>query len=91
MLTCPCNEDPLTSHFYIVELRFTGVYILIFAVGIIRTASFSVPIIFVLSKNISSENFYFYKNRCILHRHCCIMTVGVVFFFFFFFLLRKTD
>ena len=22
--TCPCNEDPLTPHFYIVELGFTG-------------------------------------------------------------------
>ena len=27
MLTCPCNEDPLTPHFYIVKLGFTGVYI----------------------------------------------------------------
>ena len=25
--TCPCNEDPLTTHFYIVKLGFTGVYI----------------------------------------------------------------
>ena len=24
MLTCPCNEDPLTPHFYIVKLEFTG-------------------------------------------------------------------
>ena len=23
----PCNEDPLTPHFYIVKLGFTGVYI----------------------------------------------------------------
>ena len=27
MLTCPCNEDPLTSHFYIVKLGCTRVYI----------------------------------------------------------------
>ena len=27
MLTCPCNVDPLTHHFYIVKLGFTGVYI----------------------------------------------------------------
>ena len=27
MLTCPCNEDPLTPHFYIVKRGFTGVYI----------------------------------------------------------------
>ena len=25
-ITCPCNEDPLTPHFYIVKLGFTGVY-----------------------------------------------------------------
>ena len=25
--TCPCNEHPLTPHFYIVKLGFTGVYI----------------------------------------------------------------
>ena len=25
--TCPCNDDPLTPHFYIVKLGFTGVYI----------------------------------------------------------------
>ena len=25
--TSPFNEDPLTPHFYIVKLRFTGVYI----------------------------------------------------------------
>ena len=25
--TSPCNEDPLTPHFYIVKLGFTGVYI----------------------------------------------------------------
>ena len=33
MLTCPCNVDPLTPHFYIVKLGFTGVYnfFLIFA------------------------------------------------------------
>ena len=31
--TCPCNEHPFTSHFYIVKLGFTGVYLffLIFA------------------------------------------------------------
>ena len=26
MKTCPCNEDPLTSHSYIVKVGFTGVY-----------------------------------------------------------------
>ena len=28
MKTSPGNEDPLTPHFYIVKLGFTGVYIL---------------------------------------------------------------
>ena len=28
MLTCQCNVHPLTPHFYIVELGFTGVYII---------------------------------------------------------------
>ena len=43
--TSPCNENPLTPHFYIVKLGFTGVYIfLIFAPKhrlwvLVRTAS----------------------------------------------------
>ena len=28
MQICPCNEDPLTPHFYLVKLGFTGVYII---------------------------------------------------------------
>ena len=28
MQTCPCDVDPLTPHFYIVKLGFTGVYII---------------------------------------------------------------
>ena len=28
MKICPCNEYPLTPHFYIVKLGFTGVYII---------------------------------------------------------------
>ena len=28
MLTSPCDVDPLTPHFYIVKLGFTGVYII---------------------------------------------------------------
>ena len=44
--TSPCNEHPLTSHFYIVKLGFTGVYMifLFFALKqrlwvLVRTAS----------------------------------------------------
>ena len=46
MITCPCNVHPLTPHFYMVKLGFTGVYIffLIFALKhkswvLVRTAS----------------------------------------------------
>ena len=28
--TSPCNEDPLTPHFYIVKLGLTGVFIIFF-------------------------------------------------------------
>ena len=28
MQTCPCNNDPLTPHFYLVKLGFTRVYII---------------------------------------------------------------
>ena len=28
MQTSPCNEYPLTPHFYIVKLGFTGVYLI---------------------------------------------------------------
>ena len=32
MLTCPCNVDSLTPHFYIVKVGFEGIYIfLVFA------------------------------------------------------------
>ena len=27
MLTCPCSEYPLTPHFYIAKLGFTGVFL----------------------------------------------------------------
>ena len=42
-ITCPCNVYPLTPHFYIVKLEFTGVYIL-FLVLLLNTT------IYVLSK-----------------------------------------
>ena len=59
--TCPCDLYPLTPHFYIVKLGFTGVYFfLIFALKhrslvLVRTAVLRrfkrVPTIYVLSKN----------------------------------------
>ena len=62
MLTCPWNVYPLTPHFYIVKVGFTGVYIIVlfFALKdrlwvLVRTASLRrlkrVPIIYALSKN----------------------------------------
>ena len=79
MQTCPCNEHPLTPHFYIVKLGFTGVYIifLFFALKhrlwvLVRTAS--IPTIYVLSKNMKIVKifrlkiviFTALKNRCML-------------------------
>ena len=65
MLTCPCNVDPLTPHFYIVKLGFTWIYI-IFALKhrlwvLVKTASMKmfldVPTIYVLSKNKKTIHF----------------------------------
>ena len=41
MVTYPCNVDPLTTHFYIVKLGFTGVDIIFLFL----------PTIYVLIKN----------------------------------------
>ena len=74
MMTCPCIVYPLTTHFYIVKLGFTGVYIfLIFALKhrlweLVRTASIN-----VLSKNKknnktnSTENEHFYSREILLY------------------------
>ena len=50
MQICPCNVDPLTSHFYIVKFGFTGVYIM-FALKL----SLRVPTIYVLYNNKENE------------------------------------
>ena len=42
MLTCPCYVHPLTLHFYIVKLGFTGVYI-IFLVLLVGAQSLEPP------------------------------------------------
>ena len=57
MLTCPCNVDPLTLHFYIVKVGFTGLYIffLIFAFK----HSSCVPTIYVFSKMRKNISFFF--------------------------------
>ena len=82
--TCLCNVHPLTPHFYIVKLRFTGVNI-IFALKhrlwvLVRTAS-RAPTINVLSKNkknitfchLKITIFTVMKYRRILHVHVFVM------------------
>ena len=85
-ITCPCNEDPFTPHFYIVKLGFTGVlFFLIFALNhrlwvLVRTASLT---IYVLGKNKKYTTIFHLKiiiftavKYCsILHtcRHVCVM------------------
>ena len=78
MKTSPCIEQPLTPHFYIVKLRFTGVYI--FFLFLLQN------IINVLSKN--KKNIIIFhlkiiifsamKYRCILHGHVCVMIYHLV-------------
>ena len=59
MQTCPCNEDPLTPHFYIVKLGCTGVYIL-FLIFALKHRLW-VPTINVLSKNKKNIIFFHLK------------------------------
>ena len=58
MITCPCNENPLTPHFYIVKLGFTGVYIISEAV-LMCTHNLCFVQKYENSQNISTENFIF--------------------------------
>ena len=44
MITSPCNEHPLTPHFYIVKLGFTGVYINIFIIQFALKRRLWVPV-----------------------------------------------
>ena len=68
MLTRPFNEDPLTPHFYIVKLGFTGVYFLfLFLLKNIDCGySLEPPTINVLSKN--------KKNITVLHMQILFFT-----------------
>ena len=70
MITSPCNEDPLTPHFYIAKLGFTGVFIffVFFALKhilwvLVRAASLRrflrVPTIYVLNKLKKNITFFF--------------------------------
>ena len=76
MISCPSNVDPLTPRFYIVKLRFTGVYIfLIFARKhrlwvLVKTAS-----IFYLKIII----FTAVKYCSILHGRVCVKKMNSIF------------
>ena len=66
-IICPCKVDPLTPHFYIVKLGYTGEqnFFLILLLNIDCGYSSSlgwfyrVPTIYVLSKNKKKSNFLF--------------------------------
>ena len=57
--TCLCNVDPLKSHFYIVKLWFTGVYI-IFLISA-QKRRLRVPTIHVLSRNMKNIRIFHLK------------------------------
>ena len=84
MITCPCNVYPLTPHFYIVKLGFTGVFIFFdFTLKhrlwvLVRTASVRrfkrVPTIYVLSKNKNIiKNFHLKIIFFTAVKYCCIL------------------
>ena len=86
MITSPYGLYPLASHFYIVKLGFTGVYMYMFLIFAPKTytvgTSYSrVPTIYVLSKNMKIVKkiqlkiviFTAVKNRCILHGRVFVM------------------
>ena len=70
-LSCQCNVDPRTSHFYIVKLGLKGIYIfLIFAVKrrvLEMRQILHVPTIHVLSKNNKIVIFFILKSTFLQH------------------------
>ena len=85
MQTSPCHLHPLTPHFYIVKLGFTGVYIFFLFLfrKIDRWYSLEPPeAIYVLSENntnitiINSKIIIFtaVENLSMIHRHVCVMS-----------------
>ena len=61
MIACSCNAYPLTPQFYIIQLRFIGVYIILY-----QNLS-SAIIVFTPVKN----SILLYR-RVIVMRNCCI-------------------
>ena len=83
MITSPCNVYPLTPHFYIVKLGFTGVYIIsYFCSKTYIVGTLTCTNNYVLSKNmkivkkIEMKNVTVtaVKNRCILHGRVFVMS-----------------
>ena len=74
MLTCPCNVDPLTPHFYIVKLGFTGVYI-IFLFLLTGAVLMCTHDLCFEHKKKNQLKFVIYncKNRGILHRRVFVI------------------
>ena len=81
MLTCPCNVYPLTPHFYIAKVGFTGVYIfLIFALKhrlwvLVRTASLCFEQKY---KNFHLKNYHSYRREILQYiARTCLRNVTI--------------
>ena len=78
MLTYLCDEDPLYAHFYVEKWGFQGYAGFLFF-DLKHRLFLLVPTIYVLTKNkknciyLKFIIFTVFKNRCILHRHVCVM------------------
>ena len=81
MLTCPCNVLPLTPHFYIVKLRFTGVYIIFLFLlwdvdcgcTLKPLACISGPVFWAETGKFHIFDFAAVKSCCVLHGHVFVM------------------
>ena len=74
MKTSPCNVHPLATHFYIVKLGFTGVYIS----EAVLTSTHNICFRAKIRKNLKIFHlkiiiFTAVKNRCMLHGHVFVM------------------
>ena len=93
MQTCTCNEDPLTPHFYIVKLEFTGVYIFSYFFAQNIDCGYLLELYEAVltcthnqcfeqknkkNNNFSSENHRFLKNSSILHGHVFVIIACLV-------------
>ena len=89
MITHPCNIYPLASHFYIIKLEFTGVFIIFLLLLKNIDCGYSLEAILMCTHNLCFEQkmrkftffhwqiifFTAFKNRCILHRQVCVMLI----------------